>query len=166
MDPNQFESRVAALEQWKEDRIRQQIVYPLDFESQTILNKYFISNVGSIVFTSVSGQEFRSILLQQDGKINIVNAYEQLIRYTVNTTTNILTLGPDVITGSQGILANDAQVYVSTTDTPPAPLQTAVPYYVVSSTGTTIKLSLTVGGAAIDITTAGVGTQYISSFLN
>lgn len=164
MDTQNLENRIQRLEQWKSDRERQQIVYPLDVNSKIILNKYFLAQIGNLDFTSNSGQLFRNILVQQDNKINVISVYTQLIRYTVNTTTDILTLGADVVTGTQGTFADNDQVFINSTDTPPSPLVDSIPYYVVNSTGTTIQLSLTLGGAVIDITTAGTGVQYIYFF--
>jgi len=45
----------------------------------------------------------------------------------------------------------------------PTPLTAGSAYYVINTTGTTFKLSLTQGGAAIDITDAGTGTHFIGS---
>jgi hypothetical protein len=53
-------------------------------------------------------------------------------------------------------------VNVATDDTSPSPLLAGVNYYVINSDGTTFQLSLTGGGAAINITTAGSGQQFIS----
>lgn len=43
----------------------------------------------------------------------------------------------------------------------PAPLAAGTDYYVVSASGQTCKLALTSGGTAIDLTTAGSGTNFI-----
>jgi hypothetical protein len=162
---NNLEKRIATLERWKEAQTRQQITFPLDVVSQTILNKYYLSVISNIFNVSVSGQEFRSIVVQQDNKVNVIGVASQFMTYTANATTNILTLGSDLITGTQATL-EDGQFITINTPTPgvpPAPLENGFGYFVVSSTGTTIQLSETLGGVAIDLTTTGTGTQYISS---
>jgi len=166
MDNSNLENRIKALEKWKEERTRQQIVFPVDNQSLQILNKYFLSQIGNLDFTSNSGQLFRNILVKQDGKTNVIGVYTQLITFTVNTTSNVLTLGADLVTLSQGSFEDDNQVFVNSTDTLPDPLVDSFPYYVVNATagGTQIQLSDTLGGAAIDITTSGTGQQFIYFF--
>jgi hypothetical protein len=56
-------------------------------------------------------------------------------------------------------LKNGEVVILSTTGTLPAPLQPNTRYYVVSRSGNNAGLSLTSGGASIDLTTIGTGTH-------
>lgn len=58
-------------------------------------------------------------------------------------------------------LADDAQVRLSTTDVLPAPIVEDLYYYVVSSTVDTFKLSLTLGGSAINLLDTGNGTHHV-----
>lgn len=163
MDTQELLNRIEALEKWKEERTRQQIFYPLDFQSQTILNKYFLSVIGTITNISVGGQEFNNLLIRQDNKINAISAFSVLITFTANSTTNILTLGANLITGTQGQLDDNSFVTVfSPSGTPPDPLESGFGYYVINSTGTTIQLSDTKGGSPIDLTTTGTGIQYLA----
>ena len=159
-----IEKRIKALEEYVDARKKQQITYPLDAISQTILNKYYLSIINTVFNTAVSGQEFRSIVVQQDGKVNVISVLSQFMTYSANSTTNILTLGANLITGAQATLEDDQLVSINTPTpgVPPAPLENGFFYYVVSSTGTTIQLSETLGGAAIDLSTTGTGTQYLS----
>lgn len=83
MDNQNLQKRIEALEKWKDDRTRQQITFPLDTQSNTILNKYFSSVIGSIFNLSVSGQEFRKLLLQQDSKVYVISAMSQFINFLV-----------------------------------------------------------------------------------
>lgn len=79
--------------------------------------------------------------------------------FTVNTTTNILT-------GTGGQYVDGHEVMVSNVGGGlPAPLVQGTRYYVRDRTGVTCKLALTPGGTAIDITTAGTGTHYISNVI-
>lgn len=164
MATQDLEKRIAALEKWKEDRMRQQIVYPLDYQSIMILNKHFLSQIGSLEFTSGgSGVTFNSILVQQDGRLNSVLTDSTLILYSVNTTSDVLSIGINLINGNQGSFSDGQQVQVRSAGVIPSPLDDATIYYVVNASGdgTEIKLSLTLGGAAINITTAGTGQQFI-----
>lgn len=70
--------------------------------------------------------------------------------------------GTDVITSTAHGLSDDDAIYVKTTDTGTivAGLSADTAYYVISSTTNTFKLSLTIGGSAIDITDTGTGNQF------
>lgn len=67
--------------------------------------------------------------------------------------------GTDVITSASHGLSDTNAILLTTSDTLPAPLATATPYYVRDSTASTFKVAATSGGAAIDITDAGTGTH-------
>lgn len=67
----------------------------------------------------------------------------------INTTTN-------VITCANSYAANTV-ARMTSTGTLPAPLLVDTDYYVVNPTGSNFQLSLTSGGAAIDLTTQGTG---------
>jgi hypothetical protein len=69
----------------------------------------------------------------------------------INTTT-------DKFTSNAHGLANGTLVGIFAATTMPAPLIAGSMYYVVNKTTNDFQLSLTAGGAAIDITTAGSGT--------
>jgi hypothetical protein len=61
-------------------------------------------------------------------------------------------------------LANGVIVYVTTSGTLPSPLAVDTPYFVVNTAADTFKLSLTQGGAAIDLTTQdGTSTTNVHS---
>jgi hypothetical protein len=74
--------------------------------------------------------------------------------YTVNDVTDVFTVTSPLPDGTA--------VNVLSSGTPPGGLSLGQTYYVVSSSGTTFKLSLTNGGSPIDITTTGTGTQSIT----
>jgi hypothetical protein len=71
--------------------------------------------------------------------------------YTVNTGTDYLTFTT--------ALAANTPVNLFTTGTFPAGLTGSFTYYVINQSGATCQLATVPGGAAIDITTAGTGTQ-------
>lgn len=166
MDNQQLLKRIEALEKWKADRERQQIVFPLDFQSQTILNKYFAS-IGFIQFDAgAGGNPFRVMLATQNGRTEVLNAFSSFIRYSVDTTADTLLIGQDVVNLTQGSFIDGQQVLLLSSDTFPSPLDSTTAYYVVNASGDgrTIQLSLTFGGAPIDITSSGVGQQFIYPF--
>lgn len=74
------------------------------------------------------------------------------ITMTANTGTDFLTVT------AHGCANNDF-VQFTTSGTLPAPLALATNYYVINKTTNTFQVALTSGGSAIDITTAGSGTQ-------
>jgi hypothetical protein len=77
-----------------------------------------------------------------------------------NSITSTFTAATsDILTTSALTFANGHPVTVSSTTTLPAPLVAGTTYYTVSSTGFTCKLSATLGGTAIDITSTGAGTH-------
>lgn len=164
MDKN-LENRIAALEKWRKERENQQVTFPLDSMSITILNKYFMSIVGTIIDTNFSGVEFTNWIVRQGPYGGVIGIGFPLFRYTASAAANTLTIGKDVVAGTQGVFNDDERIYVRTPGTLPDPLISGFPYFVVNSSagGTVIQLSDTLGGAAIDLTTAGVGEQYIES---
>lgn len=159
-DYEQLKSDVAELKKWKDARTQQQITYPLDFQSQTVLNKYFLSKVGDITYSAGSaGGFFRLVLVEQNGQTEALEAVALLTRYTAVPST-------DFVTVASGSFMNGQQVIVISTSLPPAPLVSGNVYFVVSATsdGRSFKLSLTLGGAAINITNTGSGQQYLYFF--
>jgi hypothetical protein len=77
--------------------------------------------------------------------------------FTVNTGTDVITgVGAHVLDGHEVKVHNVGGGL-------PAPLVAGTSYYIRDKSGVTSKLALTPGGAAIDITTAGTGTHYISN---
>ncbi len=157
MDITQLENRIKMLEDWKAKKEKQQISFPLDIESQTVLRNYFMAITGVVkTVGGASGNEFTNYIGKQ-GNYNFQVDANTFYPYSVVVSSNVFTV--------QGIaFQNDQQVYVSTSDTPPAPLTAGTQYFVVSASGFTFKLALTSGGTAIDITDTGIGLQYIYFF--
>lgn len=73
----------------------------------------------------------------------------------VDTTADSIALTNHGLTDGDG-------VQFSSSGTLPAPLTTATPYYVVSSSGSAIKVSATSGGSVVDLTTQGTGTHTLT----
>lgn len=161
-DNANLSNRIAALEKWKTEKEAQQIKFPLDVQSVAILNKYFM-RIDSTVLYEVVGAAAHPVTVylgNQDGlpfEITPQNIYP----YTVNVTTNELTVT------TNNSFFEDQEVYVFTTPSGsfPSPLDVNIPYFIKSisktASGTVFVLSLTPGGATINITTNGTGPQYI-----
>ena len=79
----------------------------------------------------------------------------------LSTQTYTANAGTDVITFTTA-LTNGTAIQLFTTTAAPGGLAIGTTYYVVNASGATCKLSLTSGGAAIDITSAGTGTQTLA----
>lgn len=157
-----FENRLKSLEKWRDERVRQQISYPLDVESQIVLAKYFMKIFDTLTYTVVGAEEhIATIYVGQQGNFQFQVEQNTLFPYTVNVASNIFT-----IAGGK-TFANDTAVlvYYAPGGALPTPLAVNTTYYVVSSTGNSFKLSATVGGAAINITTTGTGKQFITAQL-
>lgn len=162
MNPQDLESRIAALEEKQRQRERQQITFPLDKQSVDILSKYLMRITGTVVtIGGASGNEFVSYVGHQDN-LQFVVSENTFVPYTVNVTTNVFTVAPNQVRR----FFDDMQVYVVSSDTVPAPLVSGDQYFVVNDNaeGTSFQLSATQGGAAINITDAGTGAQYIFFF--
>ena len=80
--------------------------------------------------------------------------FDRLI--TADASTNTLT------SAGAHLYANGNIVYFRNENGAlPDGLASAFPYYVIGATGTTFQVSATLAGAAIDFTTAGIGTHYV-----
>lgn len=76
--------------------------------------------------------------------------------FTANSTTDILTV-------KNAIFSDDDVVRVTTDQGDlPASLAIDTDYYVINTSGSTLQLSATSGGAAIDLSDTGSGTHYIA----
>lgn len=154
-DIEQLKKDVAELKVWKDQKTRQQIFYPLDSQSVSVLNKYFPRIINDLIlfFGGASGRGFEYLFFQQDNNKFQINK-DQSQPYTVNTTTDVFTVP------NHGYQSGD-QIIVFTSDAPPSPLVLGATYYVIAPSGLTFKLAATSGGTAIDITDVGAGLQFI-----
>lgn len=152
----QLERQIQELLSWKTSKERQLISYPLDENSKQVLKKDFLSILTPISFTqSTVPEPFTAVLTVQNDKQYLIPTYGSLFQFTASTS--------DVVTSSVTFV-NDMLITLFTTDTLPAPLDDVTSYYTVNSSGNTCKLSLTLGGAAIDITDTGTGLHYFTVY--
>jgi hypothetical protein len=126
---------------------------------------YDVTPIGNVsnnqtTFTATSGS---SVLTVVDlGAINIqigdFVTFSNAVALSTQTYTAAVT---DVLTLTTS-LPNGTIVNVFTTGTVPAGLFINTNYYVIDSSGSTCKLSLTPGGGAVNITGTGTGVQTLS----
>jgi len=153
--------RIEALEQWKEQKERQQVVYPLDDESLSTLNKYFLRIIDEYVyFAGVGDNAFLNYVAIQDGKM--VDLAPLFLRYRAEPSTDFITIIDQI---SYNRFADDMTLVLYTSDTAPGGLsaQGLTTYYVVNATddGFHFQVSLTLGGSAVNITSTGTGKQIL-----
>jgi hypothetical protein len=162
----QLERQVAELLAWKAEKTRKQLTYPLDKESIDILGKYFIRIVGQYVYYGgVGGKAFLIYEGKQDD-IRLELPYSTFVEYVANPTTDFIAiLNPNL---KSRTYLNDEQIAFYTTDTTPGGLtgNGLTNYYIVSATadGLSFKVSATLGGAAINLTSSGTGRQFLDRF--
>lgn len=157
----ELEKRIQELEKWRKEKEGQQIRFPLDAQSISVLNKYFTSKVGEIEFQNNNGNFIKYVLMKQDNQVEFMAAFREMILFTA-ATSDTITLQQDLVNNIlKPELTNGDSVSVFSTGALPSPLTDVTFYYVVSASANTIKLSGTMGGAAINITDTGTGTHYI-----
>lgn len=156
---NDLEQRIRALEDWKAERERQQITYPLDTDSVATLKEglkeHFLSIKKKVgLFTGgASGRLFNFLFAEQD-------PYKSSLFENTKVLFTAATSDVCTIIGTETFSDGD-RVVLATTNQLPDPLTPGTVYYVRDSTGRTFKLAATLGGAAIDLTNTGTGEHYI-----
>ena len=158
MTNEQLIARIEKLEKYVEDRKRQQLTLPLDQTSIKILQEHFMYIDGTIQYDAgAGGNPFIEYLVRQ-GPILASVSPPSLSQYTADPATDYLTI-------AWGLKFHDGdEVTLFTSGSAPNPLSAGIGtiYHVRDSDGRTFKLAATAGGAAINITTAGIGPQFIS----
>jgi hypothetical protein len=120
--------------------------------------------VDEIDFTSLTDTTVKKVNRVYDTcLVNVLSSYRwgfAIKRVKLGQTQTSVFTGAitDIITSTIS-LKNGHTVTLTTTDTLPAGLATGTTYYVIDSSGVTCKLSLTVGGTAVNITDTGTGTH-------
>ena len=161
---DRMDKEIQELKQWKAERIAQQITDPLDIVSQKILGKYFLAIVRTFTTLGAGSREFTSYIARQGKDGFRVSSEVPIYEFQADATTDYLTIRQNVLTDETGSYPDGTEVVLFTNGTLPSPLSSAINYFVVSSTGNKVKLSLTLGGSAINITDAGTGEHYIQQY--
>lgn len=101
-------------------------------------------------------------VIDYDGQLTIISNEFYNNRAPLEKSFTVDT-GTDLITCTAHGYGGGTRLNVRSTTTLPAPLTAATNYYVIESgfTANTFKVALTMGGAAIDITSAGSGTHFV-----
>ena len=123
-----------------------------------ILGVQEVNTIVASAGTSLSGQYFT---------INSANDIrEYYVWYNIGplsfATTDVNIIANTITYSSHGF-TNGNRVQLSSSGTLPSPLNAGTTYFIVGAALNTFQLSLTVGGAAIDLTTVGTGTHSVSS---
>lgn len=84
--------------------------------------------------------------------------------FTANSSTDVITLVDQVHPTEDAAITGTTPLRMANESTLPSPLAINTTYYPVDISGSTCKLALTVGGAAINITSAGTGAHKIFVF--
>ena len=151
-----------------------------DFKSVTYLKFPPVISIDSITYIDTAGatQTLASSVYTLDSDsmpARLYLAYGQswpsirdvpkaiTITYTAGYTTTFSTsYATDLVTVGNVVFADTNRVRVTTDSGDlPAGISTNTDYYVVSTSGSTLKLSATSGGSAVTLTDDGTGTHYI-----
>lgn len=154
-----LENQVKELMSWKENRIRQQITYPLDKPSKDALDKYYLPIRDSFILINpgVTGDFVRSVVKTSASGKDVYLFYDYWLRQCyVDAST-------DTIYSDNHGYSNGQIAFFYSTDTIPTGLDTIATLYVISAATNSFKVSLTAGGASINITDAGVGNLFVTS---
>jgi microcystin-dependent protein len=135
------------------------IFEPKDGDREQFLN----SITGMIV--PFAGNSVPSGFLACDGALLNFTAYPDLlnvigVKYGLDNGVAVTAdASLDLINLVSHGLTNGTKIYLSTTSALPGGLAVETPYFVINATTNNFQLSLTSGGSAIDITSAGTGTH-------
>lgn len=124
--------------------------------SQRVYDTWLLSKVNRVkadsAFRSIADLSMTMKAPYIDGEDAVQILPEGQREFTANATTNLITIT------AHGFAVNTT-VQVVSSGTLPAPLTAGTTYFVRDVLANTFALSLTAGGAAIDITSAGTGTH-------
>lgn len=159
----QLENKVRELEMWKESRIKQRFTFPIDYNSRNIIDRKNIIATGNtyptqgISLTDLLGFGLVYTIngINKPSYSKVLVCTVPLYRFDANATTDII----DYVRGSFYVRDNDV-IALTTSGSLPAGLDAITQYYVINATINTFKVSLTQGGAAINITSVGSGNHY------
>lgn len=151
----QLERQIQELLSWKTERQNQQLTFPLDETSKSVINGDFLRVMYDINYTRPSGREVPLyVVARAKNKDYFLTSSPTLFTFTA-ATSDVITINTNVT------IVDDLQFILFSSQTLPAGLVSDTIYYSVNSSGNTCKLSLTSGGAAVNITDTGLGLHYL-----
>ena len=122
-----------------------------------LVRQGFLRNLFDIItYTNPSGKEFHAMMTEFRNTRGLVDfiPQSQLIPFTVSTSNLFTSINSNLFDGAEvGVIADGGY---------PSPLNNTDSYYIIDATRDTFKLSTTVGGAEIDITTIGSKIMYLT----
>lgn len=127
-------------------------------ETQTVPTSVYRTRLDlePATITLKNGQIWPSAL-SESGAITVSFAAGYAVPFTADPATDVLTFtGYEPTNGETFRLTNSGGLC-------PGGLSESIPYYVINASGSTCKLSLTEGGAAVDVTSAGSGLHFLGS---
>ena len=138
-----------------------------DIELEGLEWKFIDTGFGYVQITGYTDSKNVTAIVQGDYPLPMGVSYggtyvEKTIAAMSNPQSSTVTISnasPAVVTWNSHGLSNGNKVSFSTTGSLPSPLTINTTYYVVSAGANTFQLSLTLGGASINTTTAGSGTH-------
>lgn len=164
-----IEEEINYLEIWKAGFLRRRFKDSLDSGTIEIMKRGNLTFTGkiipkpAIIYTELLGfvmfLKIRNV--PKDPAIKAVVASYPLHEFIIDGQSGVDTDTLTSIDGVHQLIDNDS-VAVTTTSILPSPLSEIVQYWVVESTSTTFKLSLTAGGSPVNITNTGGGTHYFA----
>ena len=128
---------------------------------QKLQTEGFIKEIGPkiITYTNPSGKDFYSTFINFKDETYSIAVQEFGTYYPVDSVD----VGADKLNMNGHPFSDGAQVQVATSSTPPGGLAPQVIYYIVSSTANSVKVSLSFGGTAVNITSIGSGLHYLTA---
>lgn len=122
---------------------------------KTLVAKGFLRKSLYLTYEGSSGMMFTTVFADYENRTTALTGFDKsyYIKFTAETS--------DTCTSPNHGLANNTPVYVVSTGTIPAGLSPLTQYYIINSATNTFKLSTSIGGAAVNITSAGSGAHYL-----
>jgi hypothetical protein len=154
----QLEKRLADLKMWKASVVREQLKYPLDTLSQKALDE----DPFVLIWTGHKRINFNNLLETGSTTFGLtvyINNERRVILCNVPLKEFTASFGSNTFTNVDGAhnLKNGDRVVLTTDTALPTGLSTNTSYYIINATGTTFKLSTSIGGSEVNITNNGVG---------
>jgi hypothetical protein len=125
----------------------------------------FMKATSAILNNGATGREYKSLFVEHGFVPSVVGSTNKsligadYVEYYLPFTANPAT---DVCTSQGHGFSNGNQVILRTTSVLPAPLSSAVTFYIINATTDTFKLEASLGGGAVNITNIGTGVHYIA----
>jgi hypothetical protein len=161
------ERRISALEEWRQEREKQQLTLPFDSASLEILKKYFLYIIDTMNTTGPNGESFTDFLCKQENQTALITE-NRYFSYIVNTSTDTLTATYTVSDSKR--IVEDMQLAFFTETSCPSPLVQSglavVNYYAINVSGNSFQVTTVQGSAGdiINLTDTGTGRQWVTYY--